>query len=333
MSAVPRTDADAGSTSTGAESWLAHVPIALFAVVMGLGGLGLAWRQASHVLGWPAPVGEGIAAAAAAAFVAIAAIYTAKTARHFPAVRAELRHPVRVNFLPAFSISLLLLAGVALPYARPLAHGLWALGAALQLFFALLIMNRWITRNVEIQHSNPSWFIPVVGNIVVPLAGVRLGHDMLSWFFFSVGLVFWLVLFAIVLNRIIFHDPLPQRILPMLFILMAPPAIGVSAHLELNGGTVDALCHLMFGSALFLALLLLTMARLFAQVPFSIAWWAYTFPAAALAAAAVRYAGLVPEPATTILAGTLLVAATAIIALVLARTLRALIGGRLFVPE
>ena len=38
MTAVSRNDDHAGSMNTHAEGWLAHVPIAVFAVVMGLGG-------------------------------------------------------------------------------------------------------------------------------------------------------------------------------------------------------------------------------------------------------------------------------------------------------
>ena len=38
MPAVSRNDADAGSTNAHGESRLAHVPIAVFAMVMGLGG-------------------------------------------------------------------------------------------------------------------------------------------------------------------------------------------------------------------------------------------------------------------------------------------------------
>lgn len=48
----------------------------------------------------------------------------------------------------------------------------------------------------------PAWFIPVVGNIIVPLAGVRFAPAEVSWFFFSIGLVFWIVLLAIVMYRL-----------------------------------------------------------------------------------------------------------------------------------
>ncbi len=325
--------ATGSAAAPAALSWLAHVPAPLFAAVMGLAGLGLAWRRAHEALGWPQAVGEALLALSAAVFAALVLLYAAKLVR-FPAeVRAEFAHPVRVNFFPAMSISLLLMAIAALPYGRGLAEPLWLAGAVLHLGFAVAVIRRWIVHPYQIQQINPAWFIPVVGNIIVPIAGVPLGYAEVAWLFFAVGLVFWLVLFAIVLYRIIFHDPLPGRLIPTLVIMLAPPAIGLSAWLALNGGVLDALGRTLFGVALFLTLVLATLTRLFARVPFAVSWWAFTFPSAAMAIAALRYHELVPGTPTLILAAILLLAASAIIALVTVRTVGALLGGTLFVPE
>ena len=320
-------------SSATAEDWLTHVPVPLFAVVMGLGGLGLAWRRAHEVLGWPGAIGEAVLILAAAGFVAILALYATKLARRPAAVRAEFRHPIRVNFFPAISISTLLMAGALLPHAMGLAEALFLIGAAGQLVLALAIINRWITHNIEIQHSNPAWFIPVVGNILVPVFGVRLGWPELSWFFFSVGVVFWLLLFTIVLYRIIFHDQLPQKFLPTLFILMAPPAIGLAAYLQLNGGAFDGFARVLLFSGLFIALLLLTMAPLFLRLSFFVSWWAYTFPSAALAIASLAYHEHRADAGSEALAVVVLLVATAIIATVAVRTTVALVKRQLFVPD
>ncbi len=314
-------------------SWLAHVPIPLFAVVMGVGGLGLAWRRAHAVLAVPAWIGEALLALAAVVFVALGLLYAAKAARHWAAVVGEFDHVVRVNFFPTVSIGLLILAAAALPYGQALAEPLWVAGAALHLLLSLVVVNRWITRGYEVQHANPAWFIPVVGNILVPIAGVPLGHGEVSWFFFAVGLVFWILLFAIVLYRIIFHDPLPARLLPTLFILLAPPAIGFVAYTRLAGAELDAGGRLLYFSALFLALVLVTLAPRFARLPFFVSWWAYTFPSAALAIAALVYCELKPGWASEAIAAGLLAVVTVLIVTVWVATARALVAGRLFVPE
>ncbi|NBC32418.1 MAG: C4-dicarboxylate ABC transporter [Alphaproteobacteria bacterium] len=313
---------------------LADVPVPLFAVGMGLTGLGLAWRQAQAVLGWPGWIGEGVLLLAVLAFAAVSALYAGKAVRHPGAAVADFRHPVLINFFPAFSMSLLLIAAAALPYGRLAAEALWIAGTLLQLGLALTIFRRWIVENVTITHASPAWFIPVVGNIVVPIAGAPLGYMEVSWFFFAVGLVFWLVLFPVVLNRIIFHDQLPGKFLPTLFILMAPPAIGLVAYAPLlDGAPLDVLGRVLFFAALFIALLLATMARLFLAVPYAVGWWAYTFPSAALAGAGLIWHADSGGTASAALASVLLLAATAIIAMVVARTVRALFSGRLFAPE
>ena len=88
----------------------------------------------------------------------------------------------------------------------------------------------------QITHMSPAWFIPPVGSMVVPVAGVEhYAHEPL-WFFFSLGLMFWVILLVIFFNRIIFHNPLPNKLLPTLFILIAPPAIGFISYVKLTGG-------------------------------------------------------------------------------------------------
>ncbi|MDZ7809277.1 MAG: hypothetical protein U5L11_02915 [Arhodomonas sp.] len=64
----------------------------------------------------------------------------------------------------------------------------------------------------------------------------------MSWFFFSVGLLFWIVLTDHRrLPRMIFHQPLPARLMPTLSILVAPPAAGFLSYLRLTGGEPDGI--------------------------------------------------------------------------------------------
>ncbi len=76
----------------------------------------------------------------------------------------------------------------------------------------------------------------VVGNIVVPLADVKLGHVEASWLYFSAGLVFWILLFTIVLNRIIFH----HRIAALLLATAIVAAVAVRTAGALLSGRLFA---------------------------------------------------------------------------------------------
>lgn len=315
-------------------AWLQHVPVPLFAMVMGVAGLGLAWRKAHETLAMPQVVGEVLLVLAALLFVLVLGLYGAKALKHRPAMLDEFNHPIRQNFFPTISISLLLLALAAYPYSAAVAEGMWIVGAALHLVFTLRVIGRWIVHKHDIAHLNPAWFIPVVGNIIVPVLGVRLGHVEVSWFFFSIGAVFWLLLFTIVLYRVIFHEhDLPPRLIPTLFILLAPPAVGFLAYLALNGGQLDGFARVLVSVAVFLFLVLASIGKRFLALPFAVSWWAYTFPLDALSLAVLQYGHLKPHGLVAGFATGLLLVTSAVVALVLVRTTKAAATGHLFVPE
>ncbi len=165
----------------------------------------------------------------------------------------EWHHPVRSALVPTISIGLLLLAILALNAgAGTLALWLWGAGALGHLALTLAIVGRWLNRtDLEPAHANPAWFIPAVGNVLVPLAGVRLGYEAVSWLFFGIGMGFWLVLLPIVFGRLFFAAPLPERMRPLLFILIPPPAIGFLSYVLLTG-TLDAPAHVLYGFGAFL---------------------------------------------------------------------------------
>ncbi|MCO6411778.1 MAG: SLAC1 anion channel family protein [Thiogranum sp.] len=261
---------------------LQYLPVSLFSTVMGLSGLAIALQQADILFAGLHGIGTATALASAGVFIVLCVLYAAKLLRHPASVREELSHPVKMSFGATFTVSLVLLS-IALYERNPaLSWWLWAAGSGLHLAFTLYVLNAWIYQpHFEIHHISPAWFIPVVGNILVPVAGVTHGALQISWFYFSIGLLFWLVLFTIIVYRMIFHNPLPDKLLPTLFILIAPPAVGFIAYFKL-AGSIDAFAHILYYSALFLTLLLFMQLPRFLRLPFYLSWWAYSFPLAAM---------------------------------------------------
>lgn len=303
---------------------LRHLPISAFAVVMGLCGVAIAWNTARGTLHAPGLVADGLLALSGAVFMVLTLLYLIKIIRHLPEVLKELRNPVALNFFPTFSISLILLGIGTLHTLPTLSWVLWASGTVAQLLFTLYVMQVWIHHeHFEIHHMNPAWFIPVVGNILVPIAGVQFGHTEISWFFFSTGLLFWLVLLSIVFNRVIFHQALPDKLLPTLFILIAPPAVGFVSYLGLSG-ELDSLARVLYYAALFLTLLLLTQTARFTRLPFTLSWWAYSFPLAAVTVATMLMHERLELKAFATLSYTLLGLVTVLIGYLSLRTLVAI---------
>lgn len=317
-------------------SRLQHFPIPLFASVMGLGGLTLAWLKAGQVNpDLPQWVAASLRILSSALMLFLISVYTLKWLRYPQAVLQERDHPVRLNFFPAISIGILLLAA-AWAHSAPaaVAFGLWLAGAALHLLFTLYVMSRWMFHpGYQINHISPAWFIPVVGNILVPVAGAQFLALDVSWFFFSIGLLFWLVLLTLVMFRLFFQEALPQRLLPTLFILIAPPAVGFLSYLKINGGEVDGFARILYFGALFFTLLLAANAKRFLQLPFFLSSWAYSFPLAAITIATLEMSQHSPLLCYRYLGWALFALANVVIATLVVLTLRLAWQGRLCQPE
>jgi tellurite resistance protein len=264
---------------------LKNFPISFFAVIMGLAGSTIAWRRAESFLGWEVSISGILMGASAVLFVLILAIYMTKVLTYPEEIRKEFQNITKLSFFPTISISLLLLAIASMEWLSGLSRVLWIAGTAIHFLFTVSVISIWIRHpSLEINHISPAWFIPVVGNILVPIAGVAYAPVEISWLFFSIGLVFWVALFTILFYRLLFHNPLPERLLPTLFILIAPPAVGFISYVKLTG-SVDAFARILYYFGLFVFILMIPQLRMLSRIKYYLSWWAYTFPLAALAIA------------------------------------------------
>jgi tellurite resistance protein len=309
---------------------LAQVPVTLFTVVMGLCGFTLALRAGEAAAGL-APLASGAAhVLTLAVFAGVVLAYLAKLLRHPQAVAEEWRHPVSLAFFPAISISLVLFSLVMLEVMPGVARGLFMVAVPMQLVLTLAVVSGWIgSRAFEHGHLTPAWFIPAVGNVIVAIAGVPLGFVELGWFFASVGLIFWVVLLALVMNRLIFHDPLPERLQPTLVILVAPPSVGYLAWVALVGD-VDAFARVLLNIAYLFVLIVAVQVPRLAALPFSLSHWALSFPLAAVTVASFDHAARLGSAGHAVIGFGLLAVLVAIIAGLIWRTGRALALGHLF---
>lgn len=262
-----------------------YFPVSFFSVVMGLSGFTIALQRAEMFLDFPGHVSMYLLGFTSIVFVTLVFLYATKLIRFPVRAKEEFRDPVKSAFFPAISISLLLLSVAFMSVHIVVSQYLWYVGMVAHFLFTITIISAWMHHeHFNITHMNPAWFIPAVGNIIVPISGVLHAPTLISWFFFSVGCVFWIVLLAIFFNRIIFHNPLPEKLIPTLFILIAPPAVGMIAHVQLTG-TVGEFDIILYNIALFFAFLLFAQIRYFFNIRFFLSWWAYSFPIAALSIA------------------------------------------------
>ncbi|MDP2165991.1 MAG: C4-dicarboxylate ABC transporter [Hydrogenophaga sp.] len=325
-----------------------------FSLVMGLCGLALAWHSAQAVLG---DMASGLALVlgvlAVLVFGVLLVASVLRMARYPQALADDLKHPVRHAFVAALPVSLLLLAtvGVALGGATgglaTVWRTLWWLGSLTQLWATLWVLSRWIApAAASLPGQGPSntglWpavtpvlLIPVVGNVVAPLAGIPLGMDGWSAAQMGIGVFFWPLVLLLTLVRRIAHSPLPERVLPAWFITIAPPAVVglVLVQMQAPLPAVQAL----WGVGLFFLLWTAPVVKRIVVQPFGVPFWALSFPLAAFTTLTLRLAPLQLESRWHGLlqnAGLLLLASTSMVVLWLAfATVRGLRDGTLLAPE
>jgi tellurite resistance protein len=312
---------------------LAHLPVGAFAMVMGLSGLAVAWRSAGSLWGFGPVAGQALAALALVVFALVGLGYLVKAVRYFAHLKAEWTHPVKVAFTATIPVSLLVLAVAFQGWLGWLSAGLWWVGAVGQFMITLWVVRTWIAdAAIQQVHIHPAWFIPAVGNLIAPVAGVELAPPAVNWYFFGVGAVYFVGLFPIVLARLFTAGTLPPRLAPTLAILIAPPSVGALAWVRMGGSWDDPIVKMLLGVAVFQAILLLVQAPALRAIPFAMSSWAYSFPLAAITSALIastsggglRYDWL---------AIALLVLATVAISVLLGFTVRAVARGQICRPE
>jgi tellurite resistance protein len=306
-----------------------------YAIVMGLSGLALAWHRAVPLMGDAAGAAAfAIGLAAGLVFVLLAAATLVRARRHPEAWAEDRKHPVRHTFIATLPISLLLLStvAVALGLRGATVDALWWAGSLSQLFVTVWVLGRWWRGNqasgLQWASATPALFIPIVGNVLVPLAGVPLGYPEWAAAQFGIGLLFWPVITLLLVVRVAWQGMWAERLLPATFIFIAPPAVvGLSA---LQFGAPPLVGWALWGMTLFSFLWVGTLARRIANLPFGLPHWGMSFPLAAFAALTLRIAPTGPLA----MAGVALLALTSLVvaALVLA-TVRGLRDGSLLAPE
>ena len=325
---------------------MAHHPAPLkflfpgwYATVMGLCGLALAWHRAVPAMGEAAGwVAAGVGGLAALVFTALLVATVLRGQRHPEAWAEDQRHPVRHTFIATLPIAALLLATVATAsglHQGPAAlavQALWWVASVAQLAITVWVLGRWWNGNqaggLVWASLTPALFIPVVGNVLVPLAGVPLGHADWAAAQFGIGLLFWPVVLILLMVRVAVQGAWPERLRPISFIVMAPPAVvGLSA---LQLGAPLALAWMCWGMAAFSLLWAGTQLKRIAALPFGLPHWGMSFPLAALAALTLRLATPGPMQALGV---ALLALASLLVGWLLTATLRGLRDGSLLAPE
>ncbi len=317
-----------------AASPVARIPASWFSIVMGIAGLGAAWRAAAQAYKVSAWVADALLAIAAALWLALLAAQVMKALGARPRLRAELEHPVEGSLAAFLPASLLLLASGIAVHSRPVALVLFWIGAAGQLAFAVYVFGRWFTGPMEPTLVTPALYVPpVIGNFLAALAAASVGRTDAGWLFLGAGLIAWLLVGATLLGRTLSAGELAPPLRPLLGLELAPAAVGLVAWQALDGPYPDVATRTLLGFALFVALVLLRLLGRFRDVQFGASFWAFTFPLAALSTATLQEGGVTPGSFAAGLALPIFIVVNGVVAVIAFRTVTAATRGALLPRE
>ena len=290
-------------------------------------------------------------------FAILAVPWLARWLRYRDAVLQTLKHPVQANFYPTFSIALLVLAAQWLTFTPCVAVALtlWWFGVALHFAFSFAVLFFMFRgEHVALEHVTPAQFIPAVGLVVMPLAGVPLLPHMpeglreaaltVNAVGLGAGSMMYLGLLGLTLFRKYMHKPAQGILTPTVWIHLAPLGVIPLSLMNLlevlplpaarEAGVVIMLLFWGFGVWwLVMASLLTLAARAAGQLPFALSWWGFTFPLGAFVAESLRLSKLLGW-GTTFAVG---VAAWLLLcflwAITAVRTARGVASGAIFQPH
>jgi C4-dicarboxylate transporter/malic acid transport protein len=299
--------------------------------------------------------------------LAVGAATVGHWARHPATARAHLADPVMAHFYGAPAMALMTVgAGTLLVGHRVVGAGpalvldvmLWTLGTALGLATAVLVPCAAFTvHEVGEDAASGSWLMPVVPPMVSAATGALLLPHLpagqaqqtmlvLCYLFFGLSLLAALVVIPLVWHRLVHHGPGAAVAVPTLWIVLGPLGQSVTAahHLgvlapqvlgEPYGPAFASMAVVLGVPVLGFALLWLAIAAVVtartagAGLPFSLAWWSFTFPVGTMVTGVSGLATLTGLVVLDVLCALLLAGLVVAWATVLVRTLRGVRTGSL----
>ncbi|MBO8158192.1 C4-dicarboxylate ABC transporter [Thermosyntropha sp.] len=343
---------------------------AWFAAVMGTGGLanvvyiwGKSWIPAYNL-------GVILAWLTAALFVIFLIPWILRWILYYDEVKKDLYHPLLRNFFATMPIAIMVVAtnvnlmGKSFFSAEFILKFLlivWIvgiLGAFLIGVWATFIMMK--EENTSPQMMNFAWFIPPVGNIIIPLVGsplvAMLYQKGIAWAntawlinltFYGVGFFLFIFVGSVIFNRLVRHALSPAGMTPSFWILLGPVGVGVLSLMGIadtgkmlgfivNPDILYIFAFILwgFGFWAFVQVLVLTIDYVKqGSIPFSLSWWAFVFPLAVYTMSALKVGHYFNSGLVHGYAGLLTLLLFFFWVISFAKTLKGIGDGSLFIPH
>ncbi|MEA3405023.1 MAG: hypothetical protein U9R28_04690 [Pseudomonadota bacterium] len=258
----------------------------LFHIVLAFLGLTFGFQKTAEIVNITATIHTGLLIFSLLVFIVVFALYFKQLVFNFKNELHRVKHNNEGHY-SAFSMSLILTGLLLQPYDYQWAFSFWSLGSVLQFVITAYVIKGWLYHeHWQMTDMTPIWFLPISGVLLIPLGIPEFAPLELGWMLLSLGLVFWLVLFSLMLYRLFFLPLLSKQQELSLFILASPPALAFLSYVHITQmEAIDLIGRLLFYTSLFFSLLLLSQFKRFIVTPFCNDWWRIPFPFALITVA------------------------------------------------
>src|SRR6266851_8180079 len=189
---------------------LLAIPPSFYSITFGLVGLARVWHLAGSLYGLSAAIGDALFLVAAVVFLLFFTVLVIKLVLAPKTVLADLADAAIGPMFSLLPITGMLLAVGLEPYAFDAARVLFLVFFVATVLLGGWYTGQWIVAALDTDKFGPAYFLPAV-------AGCTLGADSaasfgligLGWMSLGIGMITWLMLGPMILNRLYFRPGLP----------------------------------------------------------------------------------------------------------------------------
>ena len=267
-----------------------RIPLNTLAVPFGLAGFAEAWTVAAPLLHVPEAVPQVLWGVAALVWLWLVGAHVLRGARVRERLVDQLRHPAQ-GPIAALAPASTMLLGTDLARYAPLAGEVVGLAAvAVAAGFAGWLLSTWFEGRLALESVHGGYLLPTVAAALVAAVSTHaVGVGWLSWACFGVGVFFWGVMTGLLLIRLAFRPGLPGPLVPTMTILVAPPAVATVALFALTDDAVTLPVQAVAGLGVLMALVQVALLPRYVRLRFSLGFWSFVFPVAAVVTAMVEW--------------------------------------------
>jgi tellurite resistance protein len=308
-----------------------YVPLSFFSMAVGTLAWSHAWQAAA--VAWMLPSWLPLSASliGLGLWASLCLAYLKKWREQPLAAQEEFHHPVQSVMASLVPVSTMLAALSLKPYAPAVAQVLWVAGLCGQAALGVWLGGRLWQGGRTATPVTAALYLPAVAqNFVAATTSAAFGMPALGGLFFGAGVLSWLALESVILQRAAHDAELEMSLRPLQGIQVAPAAVGGLSYLALTDGPPDLVAHMLLGYALYQALIAARLLPWTARIGLTPAYWAFSFGVMAMATMSLRMLARAPqEPLWQILAPLLFALANVTLLALLTTTVALIRQGRL----